>query len=430
MGIAWAGIGNVEAALDCYQTAVHLKPDYCDAHYNPGNVLARSGDVSEAIIYYQHAITRAPDYVDAYNNMGRAKAEVGDQTGATDCYLQALRLNPVCADAHNNMGLTLADQDQLQSAINLYRKALAIQPDTPDVLYNLGVTPNKVGDLKAPFDHFRRGVKVQPENASIHSQKLYQQALMCDWPGIAEDAQALMSLGLRDSEVEPFILLSLENAPERHRLRAATYAQKKFSQNPLIDAPRPSKKPERLRIGYFSADFHEHPVAYLMAKILELHDRDQFAIYAYSFGANKADAMRSRLIEAVDTFADVRAMTDKEVALLARSDEIDIAIDLTGYTQSNRTGIFACHAAAIQINFSGYPGTMGADFMDYIIADKNLIPDRLRHRYSENILCMRNAYMPTDNTRKISSRAFTRADMGLSEDAFVFCCFNDSYKIK
>ncbi len=213
-------------------------------------------------------------------------------------------------------------------------------------------------------------------------------------------------------------------------MRAETYAQKKFSQNPLIDAPKPFEKPKRLRIGYFSADFHEHPVAYLMAKILELHDRDQFAIYAYSFGANKADAMRSRLIEAVDTFTDVRAMTDKEVTLLARSDEIDIAIDLTGYTQNNRTGIFACRAAAIQINFLGYPGTMGADFMDYIIADKSLIPDRHRHHYSENILCMPNAYMPTDNTRKISSRALTRADMGLPEDAFVFCCFSDSYKIK
>jgi len=192
---------------------------------------------------------------------------------------------------------------------------------------------------------------------------------------------------------------------------------------------RPTQRPKRLRIGYFSPDFKGHPVAYLMAKLIETHDRDCFEVYGYSIGTAADDEMRRRLIEGFDVFDDVGGMSDIDVALLARQDKIDIAIDLTGYTQDNRTEIFAYRAAPIQINFLGYPGTMGVNFIDYIIADQNLIPAESQKYYSEKPIYLPHAYMPTDNTRRISTNPITRSEMGLPEHGFVFCCFNNNYKI-
>ena len=189
------------------------------------------------------------------------------------------------------------------------------------------------------------------------------------------------------------------------------------------------KETLRLRIGYFSADFSEHPVAYLIASVLETHDRKQFEIYGYSIGPFNNGKMRQRLIKAWDAFNDVHTMSDYNIAMLARQDKIDIAIDLTGYTKNHRVGIFAYRAAPVQINYLGYPSTMGTDFMDYIIADTVLIPVGYEQYYSESILRLPNTYMPTDNTRQISTRKITRSEMGLPKVGFVFCCFNNNYKI-
>jgi protein O-GlcNAc transferase len=198
----------------------------------------------------------------------------------------------------------------------------------------------------------------------------------------------------------------------------------------LPPAAKPSQKPQRLRIGYFSADFCEHPVAYLMAKVLETHDRKRFEVYGYSIGPAKDDDMRQRLIEAFDVFIDVHNMTDLDVALLARQDKIDIAIDLTGYTKYHRAGIFAYRAASVQINYLGYPGTMGADFIDYIIADQNLIPMDSQKFYSEKPIYLPHHYQAQDNTLSISNDTPSRLDLGLPDKGFIFCAINNSYKIR
>jgi predicted O-linked N-acetylglucosamine transferase (SPINDLY family) len=184
-----------------------------------------------------------------------------------------------------------------------------------------------------------------------------------------------------------------------------------------------------LRIGYFSADFHDHATMYLMAKVFEAHDPEKFELYAYSFGPDGNDEMRQRLIKAVDVFDDVKMMNDKDIALLARQDQIDIAVDLKGHTKDSRPGIFAYRAAPIQISYLGYPGTMGADFIDYIIADKVVIPERHEPSYSDSIIHLPHCYQVNDNTRVISNLSMTKFEMGLPEQGFVFCCFNNNYKI-
>jgi predicted O-linked N-acetylglucosamine transferase (SPINDLY family) len=200
-------------------------------------------------------------------------------------------------------------------------------------------------------------------------------------------------------------------------------------QKPLPATAKPSQKPECLRIGYFSADFHNHATMHLMAQIFALHDKSRFEILAYSYGPDRQDEMRKKLLGAVDVFHDVREMNDLQIVDLARTEKLDIAIDLKGFTQNERLGPFAYGLAPVQISYLGYPGTLGADFIDYIVADAVVIPGDKRPHYSEQIIYLPNTYQPTDNTRIISDKIITRGDMGLPSDGFVFCCFNNNYKI-
>jgi predicted O-linked N-acetylglucosamine transferase (SPINDLY family) len=236
-------------------------------------------------------------------------------------------------------------------------------------------------------------------------------------------------LGCSGAGVDPFRLLPLEDAPDRHLLRSKNYSRSEFSQKEL-PLPLPVlRKAGRIRLAYFSTDFKEHPVSYLLAKVLEQHDRDRFEIFGYSLHGKDQSNIRQRIEKSFDNFQDVEGISDLDIAHQARKDEIDIAVDLNGFTQNARTAIFAYRAAPIQINYLGYPGTLGADFIDYIIADTTLIPDQNQKYFSEKPIYLPNTYMPTDDSRVLSQKEIMRSDLGLPEDAFVFCCFNNNYKI-
>ena len=285
------------------------------------------------------------------------------------------------------------------------------------------------GDQISAIEFYNMAIKINPSYAAARAHKLYQQAYNCDWVKIEEERHLIPSLGTLKQETSPFSMLVMEDAPLHHRLRSENFTKKSWPQEPLKLAIKPKHKPNRLRIGYFSADFHNHATMYLMAKIFESHDRERFEIYAYSFGPHRDDEMRHRLTDAVDVFTDVRMKGDKDVALLAQKNKLDIAVDLKGYTGGSRFGIFAYRAAPIQISYLGYPGTSGAEVIDYLVADKVVITKQLESSYSESIIRLPNSYQATDNTRIISNRTITKSEMGLPEEGFVFCCFNSNYKI-
>jgi predicted O-linked N-acetylglucosamine transferase (SPINDLY family) len=203
----------------------------------------------------------------------------------------------------------------------------------------------------------------------------------------------------------------------------------KYPFNPSL-GPIQRRQNPKIKLGYFSADYKTHAVAALIANLIESHDRNHFEVIGFSYGvADPKDPMRERLSKAFDTFIDVQGKSDLEVAALSRELGIDIAIDLGGHTADARTGIFAFRAGPVQVNFLGYPGTMGADYYDYILADKTIIPEANAKFFSEKIAYLPNAYQPNDRKREISSRQFTRSELGLPEDSFIFCCFNNNYKI-
>jgi protein O-GlcNAc transferase len=224
-------------------------------------------------------------------------------------------------------------------------------------------------------------------------------------------------------------MMALEDAPERQRLRSEIHAKITFKQTPLPLAPKPSQKPERLRIGYFSADFKNHPVMYALIEVLEQHNRALFEVYAYSFGPDNNSEMRQRVIKAVDVFDNVKDMDDQTVALLARQDKIDIAIDLTGYTKHGRAGVFAYRAAPVQITMLGYPGTSGTSFIDYIVTDQTLLPTENQKFYSETPIYLPYSQCSLETSIPLLDITPTRSALGLPEEGFVFCAINSTYKI-
>ena len=421
--------GNLEEAIEAYSKALAIKPDYVVAYYNIGVTLQEQDNLEEAIEAYSKALAIKPDYADAHNNMGCSLKEQGNLEEAIEAYGKAVSLKPDYAVAYYNMGDALQDQGNLEEAIEAFRKALAIEPDYMAAYYNMANALKDQGNLEEAIEAYSKGLAIKPDYESLRAQKLFWQAHICDWNSIAEDLKLIPKLGTTTKYAHPFFLLTLEDAPERHRTRSKIYANVKYPQKPLPVQVKPSQKPGRIRIGYFSSDFREHPVAYLIVNMLEQHNHNQFEIFGYSLHGSQQNEMRQRLTKSFDSFANVEGMSDKAIALQARQDGIDIAVDLNGYTTHACTGIFAYRAAPIQINYLGYPGTMGAEFIDYILADPVLIPEDKRQHYSEQIIYLPNTYQPTDNTRAISDKVITREDMGLPREGFVFCCFNNNYKI-
>ena len=395
-GAVLKGLGQFDASVEAYNKSLAIKPDYAEAHNNMGVTLKDQDKLEEAIEAYNKALAIKPDYAEAYNNMGIALQEKGKLEEAIEAYNKSLAIKPDNAEAYNNMGVTLQEQGKLEEAIEAYNKALAIKPD----------------------------------HADARAQCLHQLAHICDWSAIEAERSHVTELGIIGKSVPPFTVLSLEDAPDRHRLRSELYArEKKFLRKPLPAPSKPSQKPERLRVGYFSADFHNHATMYLMAQVFTAHDKSQFETLAYSYGPDKQDEMRKKLVSAVDVFHDVRGMNDIQIVELARADKLDIAIDLKGFTKNTRLALFAYGLAPVQISYLGYPGTLGADLIDYIVADPVVIPEHKRHHFSEQIIYLPHTYQPTDNKRIISDKLITREDVGLPTYGFVFCCLNNNYKI-
>ena len=421
--------GKFDEAISAYDKVLLLKPDFAEAHYNIGIALKEQDKFDEAISAFNKALSLKPDYTEAHNNNGIILTYLGKFDEALAVFKKVLSLEPEYAKAYHNIGLALKGQGKLDEAIAAYNKAISLKPDYAEAYFNLGITLIDKHELEEAIAIFEKVLSLEPDHSSARALKVFTRKRICDWATATKEITLLDEFHKIGKGAPIFPFLAIEDAPDRQRQISEVYVQKNFS-NPALNFPNRSiEKPEKLRIGYFSADFREHPVAYVIAKVIEAHNRDEFEVFGYSLHGNHQDELRQRLENAFDRFVDVEGLSDREVALQARQDNIDIAIDLMGYTKHSRTGIFAYRAAPIQINYLGYPGTMGADFMDYIVADRHIIPPENQKYFNEKVLYLPNTYMPTDNGRELSERPMKRSDMGLPEDAFVFCCFNNNYKI-
>jgi protein O-GlcNAc transferase len=429
-GNALLKLERPKEALASYELSLAIKPGAAEVLCNRGNVLRQLGRPEEALADYAASLSIKPEFAQALYQRGAALRDLKRHEQALAAYTAALAIKPDYAEALCDRGNTLLELGRYEEAIANYSQASEIRPDLTEVLYNQGIALSALGRHEAAAQQFARLLHVEPDFAYARGELFYSQLHCCNWTDYANQVQRIKrdtAAGKRAAT--PFAFLSVSDAPPQQLRCAQTYCKDKCT--PSGSAPWTGEpyRHDALRIAYISADFFNHATAYLTAELFELHDKSRFQTYAISLGASRKDQMRARLESAFDRFVDVRHRSDREVAGLLRELEIDIAVDLKGYTQGCRPNILAFRPAPIQVNYLGYPGTMGAPFIDYILADRFVIPDGERAFYSENIVRLPDTYQPNDSKRRIGSEIVTRQDAGLPEECFVFCSFVSHYKI-
>ena len=454
--------GRLAEAAQWFEQAAQASPQRFEPHYNLGYALHLLRRLEESIASYGRAIALRPDIADLYNNRGVVHRDLGRPDRALGDYDRALALNPRSAEAHNNRGVVLRELHRHAEALESYARAIAIKPgfaqaysNQGSVLYDLGrvadalrsqeralsLAPNfldawmkrgvalrDLGRHAESLESLSRAMQLDPRCDWLEGLWMHAKMRVCDWSGYAAAVAHLAARVERgERATHPFPWLALPGSAASQRKAAETWVAARLPRA----APALAKTPRggRIRVGYFSSDFHDHATSWLLAGVMERHDRGAFEVTAFSYGVESNDAMRRRVATAVEHFIDVRNRTDHDIAALSREMAIDIAVDLKGYTDGGRSAIFAARAAPVQVNFLGYPGTLGALFVDAILADATVIPEGEDGHYSERVMRLPGCYQPNDASRPVRETPFGRAELGLPESGFVYCCFNNSYKI-
>lgn len=426
-GIHLQKIARFDEAINCYQTALRIQPNQAQALANLGATQAALHQYQAALNSFEQALSQQPNMAPAWFNKANTLCKLHRHIEALACYDKASQLAPQHADIYVQKGHAFLALNQQTQALEQYERALQYQPNNVYALHNKA---NTLNELKRPLDALADYEKIHAHHANYTQHMgdwVCTQTAICHWEKIEEKLEIIAKLLRQGKRIAaPFDVLSLFDDPALQHQAASIYAEN-FSV-PQSTWPQRAAN-EKIRLGYFSKDFQNHATAYLSAELFELHDREKFEVIAFSFGPPSTDDMRQRLTLAFDQFVDVREKTDEDIAQLARDMGIDIAIDMQGYQTAHRTGIFAYRAAPIQVNYLAYPGSMGASFMDYLIADRTLIPEENQTHFTEKLVYLPNSYQINDRQRHIAQTSLTREEAGLPQDAFVFCCFNNHYKI-
>jgi predicted O-linked N-acetylglucosamine transferase (SPINDLY family) len=386
---------SAEAALECLDRALALQPALPEAHSNRGNVLRD---------------LRRPD-------------------AAIAAYDRAISLQPTFAEAHYNRGIALRDLRQHAAAIIDFEKAIALRPGYVEALNALGNAHLDLGAVSAAIESYAAAAALDPSFRFLLGVLRHARMKICDWNEWQADLEAIVAgIAAGRAVAPPFAVLGLVDSPRLHAKAAEIWVQHEFPASARLGTLPARARHDRIRLAYVSGDFRDHPVAALTVELIEIHDRSRFEVIGISHGARAQDELSLRIEGAFDRFIDVRDQSDVEIAGLLRELEIDIVVDLGGFTQGSRPGVFALRAAPVQIGYLGYLGTLSAEYMDYLVADETIIPSSDAVLYRERIIWL-PSYQVNDSKRRMAERRFTRADCGLPPEGFVFCCFNAPYKL-
>jgi predicted O-linked N-acetylglucosamine transferase (SPINDLY family) len=430
-GNALRGLKRVREAINSYEKAIALRPLHADTLVNLGAALRELGRAEEALASYDRAIALQPNHAAAFGNRGNALLELKRLQEAVSSYDRALHLNPAQADLLTNRGDALRELGRLQEALASFDQAIALKPDYADAFSSRGNALRSLGRPQDALASYDRAAALEPSRLQTQGDAAHTSSLLCRWSDQPQRLAAIAkALGGGQPVTASWPLLALIDDPRLHRQAAQAWARKRVTASRRL-GPLPARpQAPRIHVAYLSADFHDHATTRLLAEMLELHDRRRFELTGISFGPRTDDAMRLRVSAALDRFIDVRERSDLDVARLCRELGVDIAVDLKGYTQDCRPGILAEGCAPVQVNWLGYPGTMGAPFIDYIVADPVVITDADLEHYSEKVIWLPHSYQPNDSKRPVALQTPSRADCSLPAHGFVFACFNAAYKIQ
>jgi predicted O-linked N-acetylglucosamine transferase (SPINDLY family) len=430
LGVIYAQRMQFTEALKYFNDSLKALPKNALALSNLGNVLLQLKEYNKALEAYDKSLKIDAKYEEAWSNKGNALYELKRYDEAIACHDRALSLNSNYAEAWSNKGNVFNELKRYEEAIARHDRALSLNSNYAEAWSNKGHVLNELKHYDEAIACHARALSLKPDIPWGYGDLLHTKMRVCNWSSFEGSLENIAHRILANEKATtPLPLLCITDNALLHQKSSQIYIQSNYLFNPALGPIQKRSGDQKIRVAYFSADFHNHATGYLMAELFELHDKNQFELVGFSFGPIVGDEMRQRIEKSFDQFIEVGNQSDIEIAQLSRDLNIDIAVDLKGFTQDSRTGIFANRTAPIQVSYLGYPGTMGADYMDYIIADKTLIPQEAQQAYSEKIVYLPNSYQVNDRKRLISDRQFTRQGLGLPENGFVFCCFNNNFKI-
>ena len=428
-GIALNNLQEISKSIESYNNAINLNQNYYQAWSNISLPLLKEGRFLEAIKACDNALIIMPNYEQAWFNKGNSLYELRRFDEAIQCFDAAIRFRPNFSEAWSNKGSSYSELKKFREAIIHFDHALGLDKEFAQTWFNKALTLSELKQYDQVIICLKKAVQLNPYLDWAFGELLHAKMKVCDWVDLENSFDTVFDEILKEKRIiHPFQMLGLTDDIKLHKKASKIFSKKFEPNNALGVIPRHSIG-HRIKLAYFSSDFYNHPTSYLINELIELHDRSKFEIIAFSFSPNVRDEMQLKLQEAFDQFIEVGNKSDIEVAQLSRDLSIDIAIDLKGFTQDSRPRIFSYRAAPIQVNYLGYPATMGTNYIDYIIADRELILSQFELQYSEKIVFLPFSYQPNDRRREISKTQFIRCELGLPSDAFVFCCFNNNYKI-
>ncbi|WP_372605179.1 tetratricopeptide repeat protein [Actibacterium sp.] len=424
--------GDAAASLTAIEAACRLSPETGRYHKARADLLRTHHRIEDAIAAYHRALELLPEDMGLLNNLGVTYIATRNYAEAIPCFERMLAINPASAPALNNLAVVAHDSARFEDCIGYAERALAADPGYVAALNNLGNARMALSRFDEAAEAYDRALVHEPGNFEIRSKLMLCLARICDWQALAphrEIVERELKGGSQPRALpNPWAWLGIFDDSEIHHIVSVGNARGLRHRPDLGPIPARPRR-DKIKVGYFSADFHNHPTTHLISGLFEQHDRSRFEISAYSFGPDRDPDIRDRVRKGVDAFHDVRTLSDIQIARLAREHGIDIAIDVNGHTANKRTGVFTYRAAPVQVNYLGFPSTMGMEDMDYVLADATVIPDENKRFFTEKVAWMPGCYQVNDNRKVVSNPGPSRQDCDLPEGAFVFCCFNSSYKI-
>jgi protein O-GlcNAc transferase len=463
LGVALARLQRRAAALAHFDKALALKPGFADALGNRGATLLAMDRAADAAAMFERALALNPGDADAHHNLGTARSKLRRHADAIASFERAITLRPDHAAANNGLGVALVALGRAEAAAASFERALALQPGYLEARLNLANVLRSLKRHEAALANVLTVLQRMPDDAAALTLAAALKRHLCDWPGLAEiDARLMAQVTAGSGAVLPFVFLTVADDPAAQLQCARQYwttkqrlpltlslshkgrgdARHEFSPLPTAGeggarasaregegAARATTTSAKLRLGYLSADFHDHATSRLAASLFEVHDRTRFEVVAFSTGPDDRSAMRRRLEAGFDRFFDLRTESDEAIAACIGEAGIDILIDLKGHTDEGRLEVLARRPAPVQVHYLGYPGTLGGDAVDYLIADRIVVPAGAERFFTEQLVFLDGSYQVNDRHRAIAAETPSRAQAGLPEHGFVFCCFNSNYKI-